>query len=264
LNLSEYISTGILEAYVLGELTSEERSEVERNILLYPELKEELRRIEITQEKWVSELALDPDRTVKERIFKKIGEKRSGSPVLKIPNPSLWLRYSLAASVALMLVSSVLAFRYYYKWKSADSSLNDLLVQNQRIASEYNAVNQRLDKIESDLKITTSPSFKRTIMTGTDNSPESLAFVYWNASTHDVYLSIEKLKELAQSNQYQLWAIVEGKPVDAGVFDPDFSGLLKMKNISNATTFAITIEKRGGAEAPTLETMQVIGNVAKG
>src|SRR6185436_15448021 len=98
---------------------------------------------------------------------------------------------------------------------------------------------QRLDKIEADLKVTNNPAFKRTILTGTKNSPESLVYVYWNESTKDVYLGIANIRELTQANQYQLWAIVDGKPVDAGVFDV-FTGLLKMKNITGATAFAVT------------------------
>ena len=100
-------------------------------------------------------------------------------------------------------------------------------------------------------------------MNGTDNSPDSKATVYWNKSTEDVYLSIKNLKELSKDQQYQLWAIIDGKPVDAGVFDPTNSSMLvQMKNINpNAAAFAVTIEPKGGSENPTLETMQVIGNV---
>ena len=40
---------------------------------------------------------------------------------------------------------------------------------------------------------------------------------------------------------------------------------LKMKDIQRgAATFAVTVEPRGGKTSPTLETMQVVGNVVKG
>jgi anti-sigma-K factor RskA len=101
-------------------------------------------------------------------------------------------------------------------------------------------------------------------MTGTSNAPEALASVYWNQSSKQVYLRIQSMKDLAQENQYQLWAIIDGKPVDAGVFDAGMDGLIKMKDIGKgATTFAITIEPRGGRPTPALETMQVAGNVDK-
>jgi anti-sigma-K factor RskA len=115
------------------------------------------------------------------------------------------------------------------------------------------------------LKIINNPAFNRVVMKGTPNAPGSMASVYWNESTQEVYLSIQEMKQLAQDNQYQLWAIIDGKPVDAGVFDNNFTGLLKMKDIKpGAATFAITIEPRGGKASPTLETMQVAGNVVKG
>ena len=72
------------------------------------------------------------------------------------------------------------------------------------------------------------------------------------------------MKELARENQYQLWAIIDGKPVDAGVFDGNFSGLHKMKEIAKgAVLFAVTVEPRGGKAAPTMDTMQVKGEVKK-
>jgi anti-sigma-K factor RskA len=70
------------------------------------------------------------------------------------------------------------------------------------------------------------------------------------------------MKELSRDKQYQLWAIIDGKPVDAGVFDGNVASLIKMKAItSGVTTFAVTVEPRGGKESPSLETMQVAGNV---
>ncbi|HEY4654886.1 MAG TPA: anti-sigma factor, partial [Cyclobacteriaceae bacterium] len=64
-----------------------------------------------------------------------------------------------------------------------------------------------------------------------------------------------------ENSQYQLWGIVDGKPVDAGVFDSDADGLIPMQRIRGASAFAVTIEPRGGNQQPTLSTLQVIGNV---
>ena len=46
MNIKEYISSGVLESYVLGELSAEERVDVEKKLLLYPELKKVLTLIE--------------------------------------------------------------------------------------------------------------------------------------------------------------------------------------------------------------------------
>jgi hypothetical protein len=43
--------------------------------------------------------------------------------------------------------------------------------QNQQMASDYNTVNQRLDAIENDLKVTNNPAFNRVLLRGTPNAP---------------------------------------------------------------------------------------------
>jgi anti-sigma-K factor RskA len=177
---------------------------------------------------------------------------------------SFW-RYAAAASVTIALVASYLAFNYHSKWKNTQSDLATLIAQNQQVAQDYNQVNQRLERMENNLKVMDNPNFQRVVMTGTPNAPEAMASVYWNENTKEVYLSLQNMKELARENQYQLWAIIDGKPVDAGVFDGNVAGLHKMKEISKgAVLFAVTVEPRGGKPSPTMETMQVKGDVKKG
>jgi anti-sigma-K factor RskA len=271
LNIEEYISSGILEAYVLGELSEQERIDVEKNLAQYPQLREELQAIEETQEQLLMSAAIKPRIQVKDSLFQRIDQQKPEAKVVPLipesditSDNNIW-KYAAAASVVIALVSSYLAYDYHSKWKHTENSLTELIAQNQRVAKDYNVVNERLDKIESDLKVIDNPAFQRVIMKGTDNAPQSMAYVYWNASSQEVYLSIQSMKELSKENQYQLWAIIDGKPVDAGVFDGNVAGLLKMKAIgTGAAAFAVTVEPRGGKPTPSLETMQVVGNVVKG
>lgn len=267
MNIEEYISSGILEAYVLGDLTNQERAEVEKNLANYPELKKELAIIEDTQEKLLMQMAIQPGDHVKASLFEKIDRQKPEAKVVSMNTETsggFW-KFAAAASVAIALVSSYLAYDYHGKWKNTETSLTQLIAQNQQMAQDYNVVNQRLDKIEGDLHVIHNPAFKRVVMRGTDNAPNAMASVYVNESSNEVYLSIQQMKELSKENQYQLWAIIDGKPVDVGVFDGNIAGLLKMKTITTgAAAFAVTIEPRGGKPTPSLETMQVIGNVTKG
>lgn len=263
MNIEDYISSGVLEAFALDELSAGERAEVEQNLLHYPQLKEELARIEEMQEVFLMKHAIQPRAAVKENIFKEL-ESKPNAKVVSIDSRISFWKYAAAASVTLALVSSYLAYNYYTKWRSTENNLSELIAQNQQIAQDYNTVNQRLDQIETDIQVLNNPAFTRVVMKGTENAPEAMASVYWNDNTKEVYLSIQNMKTLAQQNQYQLWAIVDGKPVDAGVFDTAATGLLKMKELVGAAAFAVTIEPRGGKATPSLETLQVIGNVVKG
>jgi len=267
-NIQEYIATGILEAYALGELSERERVEVEQNLAQYPELRAALVRVEEIQEKLLMETAVAPKASVKAALFAKIDAAGHEAKVVPMrptrSNTRAW-QFAAAASIVIALISSWQAYHFWNKWRASETSLAELTAQNQRVAEDYNRVNQRLDKMEDDLKVVNNPAFKRVMMQGTPQAPQSMAYVYWNEASKEVYLSIQNLKQLSKDNQYQLWAIIDGKPVDAGVFDGGVAGLLKMKAIApGAAAFAVTIEPRGGKPTPTLETMQVMGNVVKG
>ncbi len=263
MNIEEYISSGILEAYVLGDLSVEEIRDVEAKLKIYPELKEELAKIEATSEQMLLKASITPRASVKTALFEKI-ESDKEVPVIPLRAESMTWRYAAAASIVFGLFSSFLAYTYWSRWQESQSNLAQLLAQNQRIAQDYSTVQNRLEEIETEVRITTNPDFERVVMKGTPNAPQSIASVYWNSRTKEVYLSIQNMKALSKENQYQLWAIIDGKPVDCGVFDSSIAGLLKMKEAAQfPTTFAVTIEPRGGKSSPSLETMQVAGNVAK-
>ena len=206
--------------------------------------------------------SIQPRGFVKEKIMAKIAApaKPEAKVVTMTPESSVW-KYATAASIAIALVSSFMAFQYRQLWKADSSELAQIKAENQRMAEDYNVVNQKLDKIQGDLAVVESAAFTKVVMKGTPNDTDALASVYWDPASQEVYLSVQQLKAISKENQFQLWAIVNGKPVDAGVFDGDFGGLLKMKSIAGAAAFAVTVEPRGGKDSPSLETMRVVGSV---
>lgn len=262
MNTKGYISSGVLESYALGELTEAERLEVERNLALYPELRKELTAIEETMEVFFMEAGKKPAAGVKEKLFASIKQEAKGHRVISL---DIW-KYATAASLIIAFTSVYMAYSFWNNWKETEASLMELRALNEQVARDYNQVNQRLDAIESEMLIVGNPAFERVMMKGTDKAPSALASVYWNRNSEEVYLSIQNLKTIAQDQQYQLWAMVDGKPMDLGVFDgpatgTGLTGVHKMNSApAKATAFAITVEPRGGKPSPTMETMQVLGN----
>ncbi|MGE0588745.1 MAG: anti-sigma factor [Cyclobacteriaceae bacterium] len=260
MNVEEYISTGVLEAYVLGELTPTQRLDVESKLRQEPALMEELRVIELTLEAFVQRGAIKPGEGVRSGLLSKLDVQKKAKVV---PISSQGTKLAIAASVAIALLTSYLSYYYYGQYQQTSQTLGNLVAQSQQLAQDYSVVNDRLDKMQNDLSIMGSAAFSRIIMKGTENAPNAMASVYWNSATEEVYLSIHQMKALTQESQYQLWAIVEGKPVNAGVFDMNPGGLLAMKSVSGASAFAVTVEPRGGMPTPNMATMQVIGTMPK-
>lgn len=262
MNISEYISSGALEAYALDQLPEVERGEVEALLLKHPELSEEMTQIELAIESLAFETAVAPPLPVQQQILSVVSNREAPVIAMSGNESGSLMKYVVAASITVALVSSFLAFNYWNKWKLSEIQLSALVAQNQQYADNYNQVNQELDNIQSDVAIMSDLSYSKVVLDATDGAPGSLATIYWNKSTQEVFLNIQQLKVLAEDQQYQLWAIMDGKPVDAGVFDLDNSRLLvPMKNVSSAAAFAVTIEPKGGSASPTLAAMQVLGNV---
>jgi len=275
-DIQAYISSGILEAYLLDGLTVEERTEVEDMLMKYPELKLELEQIEESLKTLALQTSVKPADGLKDSILNAIEEEAEKGDTRLNPeaqtkdiqpkvvpinkNTSVW-SYVAAASIALALISSFTAYNYYARWKAAESLYTALLDDSQMMANQYNQVNQRLDDLTNDLDVISNEDFQRVNMASVVEEQRFTASVFWNAKTREAYLNIVELKDLADNQQYQLWAIVDGQPVDMGVFDFDQEGLLKMKSVGNAATFAVTIKPKGGSVNPTLDAMQVAGNV---
>jgi anti-sigma-K factor RskA len=123
-----------------------------------------------------------------------------------------------------------------------------------------NQVQGTLDKIVGEQKAISDSNTLVVNMVGTKVAPKSSANVYWDSASTKVYLIVRNMPQLPSDQQYQLWALIDGKPKDLGVFDAtDKKVILQMKNTQKAQAFAITIEKKGGAPSPTLEKMQSLG-----
>jgi anti-sigma-K factor RskA len=245
-NIREYISSGIVESYVLGLAAAEERVEFEQLCSQYPELMEARTAFEKALEKQAMENAIEPPAFIKQRVLDQIRVDHEKQPAT-VRNLS-WLKYAAAASVLLLLGSLWMNISLYQKNKS--------------LKKEYAGSQVKMMDMKKDMEVIQSPNIKMASMKGMPVSPSSFATVYWDTSSHDVYLVANNLPVPASDKQYQLWAIFNGKPVDLGVFDVKKEKLLiQAKNAQGAEAFAITLEKKGGSPDGPKGDMYVMGKL---
>lgn len=275
-NIKEYIESGILELYVLGDLSSAEMAEVEAMSKLYPEVKTELDEIEQVMAKVADNFTVEPASGVKDNFFSAISfsdeeevieqEEVQEAKIIPMNNSRLnFYKYALAACVALLLVSVVAIINLNRNLQDSRQQIAQLQTSNQSFANRVNYLDERVKKSDEALSIFTNADFQMVSLMGTPASPESKILVAYNAKEQKVLIDLKSMKmpKTDQDHQYQLWALVDGKPVDLGVFDADDSaiGLKEMKSIGKLQTFAVTLEPRGGSVSPTLEKLMVLGNI---
>ncbi len=274
MNIKDYISSGIVEAYVLGLASESEVTEFEAMCSQHPEIKTAKDSFEILIEQNALAGVVQPPVQLKNKIFEIIkNEENKLSPLVPITKSGnvasrrsvrTMSRYLAAASIILLLFSTILNFYLFRQYRSYSSRYVDLLASQQQLVNNNNNINTRLLAYESAMEVMKNPDVAvvqmpaSTVATSPDSN--SLAVVYWNIRTKDVYLFVNNMPQPAQDQQYQLWAIVNGKPVDAGLVANINIPFGKMKNIANAQAFAVTLEKRGGSTSPQGQ-MYVLGNV---
>jgi anti-sigma-K factor RskA len=260
-NVQEYISGGIVESYVLGLASPEERVEFERMCNQYPEVLQARNDFELLLEQQAMQNAIAPPPALKQQILDAVSS--TDTKVISLSDSVSskkinWFKYAVAASIVLLAGSLIWNISQYSRNKKLQASYNEL-------SKEYDSTAIRLDEIEGQLAMLVNPNTKVAAMRGLAPAPSSYATVVWDTTTKDVYLIISNLPKPATDKQYQLWALLDGKPIDLGMIDNDMiSGekklMIQMKNVSGAQAFAITLEKKGGNPTPQGD-MYVLGNL---
>lgn len=268
MNINEYIESGVLELYVAGTLSASEKQEVESYAAKYPEVKKEIQEIEFALESYAQLHAKKPSDSVRKNIFSQLEldtiEQRSTGKVVKM-NPSTsgasgLLKYLAYAAIALLFISGGLNIYYYNRYHQTQDELVALQGEKDMLAKQRETLQAHYDQLASEMNIVKDPANLTVTMKGLPIEPEAIATVFWNRNTGNVHLNINNLPAPPQGKQYQLWALKDGKPIDAGVFDMK-STMQTMKNITAADAFAVTLEPAGGSVSPSLDLLYVLGNV---
>ena len=294
-NYQEIIESGRLEQYALGELDPVAQAEVETLARRYPQVRQELDELLTGLGVYVEAHAVKPPAGMRDRVLGRVLAEigtTSATPVAAattaaatevpamrvsasnphvanaaVPTAAPVTRsngWAIAASIALLL-SLVGNALLYTNWQNTSKELTVALNEQTRFASSTQVMERRLSATQEQLHVLRSPDeYKLVALAGTPAHPTARARVLFNKVAHRVYVDVAQLPPLPAGKQYQLWALDNGKPVDAGMLTAATTagdGLQQMKDIGSAQAFAMTVEPTGGSAGPTMNTMTVIGNI---
>lgn len=254
----------------MGDVSPDEQLQVEEMAFKHPEVKTELGAIAASLEAYAVINAVEPPVQQEKRILNSMlvnlgddrtfGEKQATVTAMPVRQNNGY-KYAFAACLALLLVSVVALYNVYNKLQQSQQLITTLEQQNQQFSHTVSLMDHQLDVFRD-------PTFTFVQLKGTEKSPASQLTLAWSAKKKKVMIDMQgmKLPVTDHSHQYQLWAIVDGAPVDLGVFD--FIGtdespadMKEMKAVSAPQAFAVTIEPRGGSTNPTLTEMVVMSKI---
>lgn len=247
---------------------------------IYPELKEQLESLEDTIETWAMQHAVEAPAEVKSRVMERIAsvkqhrsEEESETPVVKIqPVKSHW-RAIAAACVVLAIGFGAMWFSnrnelsdVQSRYAEANEQLQEMETENKELLAENKELSNKAMEETDRRQFIADPNTKAVTLKGTPGNEDAQVRVFWNPEIAQASFVVDNLPQTSEELQYQLWAIVDGTPVDLGVFDLDVeSSLAEIRSIDrsipSSQAFAITLERRGGSPTPNLDALVVIGEV---
>ncbi|GAB3325038.1 hypothetical protein GCM10027511_33900 [Hymenobacter humi] len=255
-NIQEYIESGILEQYALGELSPAEQAAVEAQAASHPEVREELDQAQAALGFYAEAHAITPPAGMRERVLGNVMAQISAKPASTLradvdavaqaqapaapvisaqpaatsheavvrpmstapvaAAPASRSGWAMAASVALILSLGANAL-FYSRWKDASADLVALQNDQARFAQTSTVINRQLGALRQENEVLRNDEFRAVALAGTKTAPSAKARVLYNPATHKVYVDVKSLPALPAGKQYQLWALDKGKPVDAGM-----------------------------------------------
>jgi hypothetical protein len=265
-------------------LPEEEANKITQLAILFPEIKAELDSILGSLEALGSAGNLSPSAHVKDSIMGKLAELKKEeqktipfnsytteqvendnlkieTPVIALPNKFKKTSWLLAASFIGFVFSLGALFYFISQNKQSQAELASVKQEADTLRKNVAAQQQQILAYSETMQMLHNDNFKKIELTGVPGKPSALAQIMWDVTTKAVYVADVSLPQTPSGKQYQLWAIVDGKPVDAGMLSDVKNMAQRMKVFEKADAFAITLEKKGGSPTPTMEEMYVMGKV---
>lgn len=256
MNVKEYISSGIVESYVMGLASEAEQLEFEQNCAQYPEIAEARTAFELVLEEQLLSDSVSAPQILKQQIEEKIKTSASETTTAEfeeketpIRRVGAW-RWIAAASLILLAGSVYWAITTNRKYQDLQAKNKELENQVQQSTAQFNETLDDMEKLKHPMKTAALKS----------EDDRAYAIVYWDtvSASKDVYLMINNLPQAPTDKQYQLWALLNGQPIDLGMIEVKQQRLLyRMKNVQSAQAFAITLEPKGGSQKPTTTPIAV-------
>lgn len=260
--------TELCAGYVLNALSEAEISEFlqlleeasSEELALYEELKAVASEMAVLSTK-----VGNPSASVKKKIMEVITKRTRVNATPKIAPIYSWNWYRLAAVACFLFAATTLGLFFY------SQSLQNEIQIKENLVSEQQTIIRRLEteveRKEELLTILEARDVDLVLMDGMeDMSPNGYGKVMWDKVSGRALLQVANIPSVPTDKDYQLWFIVNGEPVSAGVFtvdDPARDNFFKIEHLQSSASegaFAITMEPKGGMPQPTGD-MYLLGDM---
>ncbi|MBK9149722.1 MAG: anti-sigma factor [Saprospiraceae bacterium] len=252
MDIQAYISSGILELYVIGALSSDDMKEVEEVAGKYPEIQIEIYEISRSLEQYArlrgKELSPEVWSGLQQKLASQNDRRVGGSMI----NPSKSRDSFINGLYIILAVALSGVFGYLlYQSNQLKKNINELQSRLIQCDSLKDKMNLELDKLYAVSGI----NVKRTVLQPNPEYNSVKMVMHSDVAGEKNIMQILQAPGLNIGEVYQLWYFDDkNTPVPLETFTGD-QLINQFSFIPQAKVYAITIEPEGGSTVPTLSRL---------
>ncbi len=237
-----FLGSGLLEKYVKGETSLTENLKVESFINLYSEVEMAYFELQDNLEIMAKSNAVAAPQSILDKVKASIADEEV--PVISLSNTKRktpW--YSIAASIVALLFAGSSYLMY--------EKNQDLMQENEVVVEEIFDLrsdideNQKyLEEIMSQFDDLNNPETEKYVIRGNSRAKNLKTVAYINAVERTSMIDIVTLPQIAEGDDYRIWAEMEDHFVSLGILDPSEKKMQSLPYMEDALGLSITVQPK--------------------
>jgi anti-sigma-K factor RskA len=198
----------------------------------------------------------EPSPQVRERILSQVRTEKANVSTTKVipfppPRRNVWSSLGSFGAIAAIVVVAALLVNAFVLWRKNRVFRDEIAT----LQSEVRNSQLELDRNAKLLEMIAKPGTHFAELKGMKAAPGAMAKLLYDSSGHAMIMA-KGLPAAPTDKEYQLWFIVPGKkPMPGKTLTTDSLGTGMMEDqvpaeAMNSAVFAITLERKGGANSP--------------
>ena len=247
--LHEFLNSGLLEKYLVGDTSPIESLQVEQFIAKYPEVEEEYQLLQ-DQLELSSRAQAQKAPNVLDTVMAELNAETKVvemKPSKRIPQ---WL--SIAACIA-PLVFAATSYMFYNQAQVLEHENDTIAEEIFDLRSDIDQNNDMLDSVMRQLMKLNNPETQKYVLRGNDRAKDLKTVAYINPIDKSTLIDVVSLPDLSEEQCYQIWAQMQDKMISLGILNEADRNLKPLPYVEDALSLNITIEPKGGNENASLE-----------
>jgi anti-sigma-K factor RskA len=246
----KFISSGLLEQYVLGLTTLEESKEVEAYLEAFPELKEEVNAMEEALMRYAASQSIPPSPNKRRIIQNTSSQSRLRSGLADWYAPVLFVITTLIlGSFSFVIWQENKILRHSLQSQKAEMSLLEQHFLHQDHDAHLFSILSHQDTKQIELTNHLTTNAQHTVV------------AYWNPTAHKAILNTAALQAPPSNHQYQLWYYIKDRYVSANLLESSKLKLIPISYLPKVQKIMLTIEPLGGSRFPNDQRVAYIGEI---